>query len=54
MKLIKDRFFINTKERRTREALLQLWEWGEVKHDKDDREYFVNRNGNKVKLYEVV
>tara|TARA_R100001244_G_scaffold39197_1_gene35338 strand:+ start:702 stop:1037 length:336 start_codon:yes stop_codon:yes gene_type:complete len=53
-KLIKDRFFVNKKARRTREALQILEDWGMIKHDKKDRAYFVNRNGNKVKLYEVV
>ena len=53
-KLIKDRFFVNKKARRTREALQILEDWGMIKHDKEDRSYFLNRNGNKVKLYEVV
>ena len=52
--LIKNRHFGHTKERRTREALLDLQDWGVIKHDKKDRTFFVNRNGNKVKLYEVV
>ena len=53
-KLIKDRFFVNKKARRTREALQILEDWGMIKHDKKDRAYFVNRNGNKVKLYQRV
>ena len=52
--LIKDHFFSHTKERRTREALKILEDWGVLKHDKENREFFVNLNGNKVKLYEVV
>ena len=52
--VIKDRFFGHTKARRTRESLQILEQWGVLKHDKKDREFFVCRNGNKVKLYEVV
>jgi len=53
-KVIKDRFFAHTKARRTRESLQILEDWGLIKHDKNNRDFFVNRNGNKVKLYEVV
>ena len=53
-KVIKDRFFAQKKARRTRESLQILEDWGMIKHDSKDRSYFLNRNGNKVKLYEVV